>query len=60
MPVPAPVHQPEPEREPLPSGEVARSALDSSLAADRLGWSPSVSLDDGLARTLESFRNPVG
>jgi UDP-glucose 4-epimerase len=50
----------EPEREPLPSGEVARSALDSSLAADRLGWSPSVSLDDGLARTLESFRNRVG
>lgn len=50
----------EPEREPLPSGEVARSALDSSLAADCLGWSPSVSLDDGLARTLESFRNRVG
>jgi UDP-glucose 4-epimerase len=50
----------EPEREPLPSGEVVRSALDSSLAADRLGWSPSVSLDDGLARTLESFQNRVG
>jgi UDP-glucose 4-epimerase len=49
----------EPEREPLPPGEVARSALDSSLAADRLGWTPSVSLDDGLARTLESFREQV-
>ncbi len=46
----------EPEHEPLPGGEVTRSALDNSLAADRLGWNPSVSLDDGLARTLESFR----
>ena len=49
----------EPEREPLPSNEVARSALDNSLAAERLGWSPAVSLDDGLARTLESFRTQV-
>src|SRR6202142_2214215 len=40
------------EREPLPPGEVARSALDNSQAADRLGWIPGVSLDDGLARTL--------
>ena len=49
----------EPEREALPPGEVARSALDSSLAADRLGWLPGVTLDDGLARTLESFRDQV-
>jgi len=49
----------EPEREPLPHGEVARSALENSLAADRLGWRPGVTLDDGLARTLESFRDQV-
>ncbi len=49
----------EPEREPLPTGEVARSALDNALAGDRLGWRPHVSLDDGLARTLESFRGQV-
>ncbi len=49
----------EPEREPLPSGEVARSALDNSRAAGRLGWRPAVSLEDGLARTLESFRDLV-
>jgi UDP-glucose 4-epimerase len=49
----------EPDREPLPPGEVARSALDNTLAAERLGWTPSVSLDDGLARTLESFRDQV-
>lgn len=48
----------EPEREQLPPGEVARSALDSALAAGRLGWSAAVGLDDGLARTLESFRQP--
>jgi UDP-glucose 4-epimerase len=47
------------ELEPLPPGEVARSALDNSLAADRLGWRPIVSLDDGLARTLASFRDQV-
>jgi UDP-glucose 4-epimerase len=49
----------EPEREPLPPGEVARSALENSLAADRLGWRPGVTLDDGLGRTLESFRDQV-
>jgi UDP-glucose 4-epimerase len=47
----------EPRHEPLPTGEVTRSALDNTLAADRLGWRPRVSLDDGLARTLESFRD---
>jgi UDP-glucose 4-epimerase len=46
----------EPAHEPLPTGEVPRSALDASLAASRLGWRPSVSLDAGLATTLESFR----
>ena len=46
----------EPAREALPPGEVTRSALDSTRAAQPLGWSPQVSLDEGLARTLESFR----
>ncbi len=46
----------EPDHEPLPTGEVPRSALDASLAASRLGWTPAVSLDAGLATTLESFR----
>jgi UDP-glucose 4-epimerase len=50
----------EPEREALPPGEVARSALDNALATDRLRWSPEVSLDEGLARTLESFRDQAG
>jgi UDP-glucose 4-epimerase len=46
----------ETQSEPLPQGEVTRSALDNTLAADRLGWAPKVSLDEGLERTLESFR----
>lgn len=45
-----------PASEALPPGEVTRSALDNSQAAERLAWSPRVSLDEGLARTLESFR----
>jgi len=47
----------EPLREQLPPGEVSRSALDNALAAERLGWSPTVSLDHGLAQTLDSFRH---
>jgi UDP-glucose 4-epimerase len=50
----------EPRREPLPPGEVARSALDNTRAADLLGWHPKVNLDDGLARTLDSFRGQAG
>jgi UDP-glucose 4-epimerase len=49
----------EPAAEPLPPGEVSRSALDNTQAADRLGWRPKISLDDGLARTFESFRSQV-
>jgi UDP-glucose 4-epimerase len=33
-------------------GELFRSVLDISRAADRLGWRPRVSLDEGLRRTL--------
>ncbi len=46
----------EPVAEPLPPGEVTRSALDNTLAARELGWHPEVTLEDGLARTFESFR----
>jgi UDP-glucose 4-epimerase len=35
-------------------GEITRSSLDPTLAAERLGWSARTSLDDGLARTLTS------
>ena len=39
--------------------EVERLLADASLARSRLGWSPQVSLEDGLARTIEWIRqNP--
>lgn len=33
--------------------EVLKLVSDNSLARDRMGWSPQVSLDDGLRRTIE-------
>lgn len=37
-------------------GEQRRSALDPSLAKRLLGWTPKMTLDEGLRRTLEYFR----
>jgi UDP-glucose 4-epimerase len=41
-------------------GEQLRSSLDNGLAARALGWSPSVTLRDGLAKTLSWFRERPG
>lgn len=41
---------------PAKPGEQRRSCVDPSLARKVLGWSPSVELRDGLARTIEFFR----
>jgi UDP-glucose 4-epimerase len=43
----------EPRMEPPREGDVLRSALDVSLAADKLGWRPETSLDDGLRQTWD-------
>jgi UDP-glucose 4-epimerase len=37
-------------------GEIARSSLDASVAAARLGWSASTPLAEGLRRTLEAMK----
>lgn len=50
----------EPVRRPARPGEQYRSCLDPARAADDLGWRPSVSLDEGLARTYESFKREAG
>jgi UDP-glucose 4-epimerase len=42
----------EPEFAPPRAGEVQRITLDASRAESELGWSPSVSLDEGLRLTL--------
>jgi UDP-glucose 4-epimerase len=40
-------------------GEVQRIALDASEARGKLGWRPTVSLEDGLARTLAWVRQTL-
>jgi UDP-glucose 4-epimerase len=41
---------------PARAGELTRSALDPSRAAIHLGWKPFSSLDEGLTRSIEWFR----
>jgi UDP-glucose 4-epimerase len=48
----------EPEFHPPRLGDLKRSCLDISRAESVLGWRPNVKLDDGVARTVEFFRNP--
>ena len=43
---------------PAKKGEQARSVVDASKLRQELGWEPRVSLDEGLARTVEYFRAP--
>ncbi|MBM4289298.1 MAG: NAD-dependent epimerase/dehydratase family protein [Deltaproteobacteria bacterium] len=44
---------------PAKPGEQRRSALESSLARERLGWQPQVSLRDGLTLTVRAFQERV-
>ena len=43
------------EYAPARTGEVARSCLDISRAAEVLGWAPAVGLQDGVRRTLAAL-----
>jgi UDP-glucose 4-epimerase len=45
----------EPRFEPLRTGELTRSALDSSRLRG-LGWEPGVEFEEGLAATLDTYR----
>jgi CDP-glucose 4,6-dehydratase len=42
------------------SNEIDCQYVDSSRAAAVLGWSPRVSLDDGLRRTADWYRRVLG
>lgn len=44
---------------PLPSDDPRQRCPDISLARDRLGWSPAVTLRDGLQTTIEYFRRAL-
>jgi UDP-glucose 4-epimerase len=46
----------EPELHPPRLGDLKRSCLDISRAEAVLGWVPKVGLDDGIARTVDFFR----
>ena len=50
----------EPAYGPQPEGELRRIALDNTLAASVLGWSPRTELSSGLVRTVEhlAHRHP--
>jgi UDP-glucuronate decarboxylase len=44
---------------PLPENDPTRRKPDISLAKERLGWQPTVPVDDGLMKTIEYFRNTL-
>ncbi len=46
----------DPEYAPARLGDVARSALDAERAAEVLGWTPRVTIREGVARTVDYFR----
>ena len=46
--------------EPLPVDDPTRRCPDITLARRELGWEPRVSLQDGIARTIEYFAGKVG
>jgi UDP-glucuronate decarboxylase len=45
---------------PLPSDDPRQRQPDIGLAQDKLGWQPSISLEDGLKETIAYFRTLVG
>ena len=48
------------EHGPAKPGEQRRSALAAGRAARVLGWTPATALDEGLERTLSSFKTSAG
>lgn len=45
--------------EPLPSDDPAQRQPVIDLAKDKLGWSPTIDLDEGLEKTIEYFKTEV-
>ena len=49
----------EPQFGPARKGDVYRIALDNSRAAEQLGWRPQITLEEGLQRTVDYFRDAI-
>jgi len=47
-------------RKPLPQDDPRKRKPDISLARERLGWSPSVPLEEGLRKTIAYFETKLG
>lgn len=45
---------------PLPSDDPTHRKPNISLAAEKLGWAPTISLNEGLDRTIAYFRRVIG
>lgn len=45
---------------PLPCDDPARRKPDITLAKEKLGWEPKVSIEDGLLKTIEYFAKKIG
>lgn len=50
-------YQEEPEYGPAKAGEVFRIFLNAERAREKLAWTPQISLQEGLASTVDYFRN---
>jgi dTDP-glucose 4,6-dehydratase len=48
------------EHRPLPQDDPRQRRPDATRANEILGWRPAVSMEDGLARTIDYFRTVVG
>ena len=49
----------EPQHGPRRRGDVYRISLDNTLARNELGWSPQISLEEGLSLTVDYFRERI-
>jgi UDP-glucuronate decarboxylase len=43
----------------LPKNDPVQRRPDTTLAETKLGWKPKVSLEEGLQRTIDYFRNEI-
>jgi UDP-glucose 4-epimerase len=46
-----------PEYKPSIKGEVVKSQLSSKKIKEQIGWTPKISLNDGILETIEYFKN---